>query len=210
MKKSILIGIAGGTGSGKTKLAKNIVKNFSPDQVIIIEMDAYYHNLTNIPKDMRERRNFDHPNAYDIELMKDQLQTLLAGGEVEIPIYDYINHTRKAETIKEHGHKIIVLEGILALYDAAVRDMMDIKMFVQTDADIRFTRRLKRDTKKRGRSMESVINQYYHTVRPMHEQFVEPTKSHADIIIPEGGKNSVAIDLITTKVDSLLKQLKKD
>lgn len=210
MKKSILIGIAGGTGSGKTKLAKNIVKNFDSSQVIVIEMDSYYYDLANIPRDLRNRRNFDHPDSYDFGLLKSQLKTLLSGGEVDIPVYDYITHTRSKETIHETGHKIIVLEGILALYDPELRNMMDIKMFVQTDADIRFTRRLKRDVKKRGRSMESVIEQYYTTVRPMHEQFVEPTKSHADIIIPEGGKNSVAIDLITTKVESLLTHLKKD
>lgn len=210
MKKSILIGIAGGTGSGKTKLAKNIVKNFDSKQVIVIEMDSYYYDLANIPRDLRNRRNFDHPDSYDFGLLKSQLKTLLSGGQVDIPVYDYITHTRSNETIHETGHKIIVLEGILALYDPELRDMMDIKMFVQTDADIRFTRRLKRDVKKRGRSMESVIEQYYTTVRPMHEQFVEPTKSHADVIIPEGGKNSVAIDLITTKVESLLNHLKKE
>ncbi len=209
MKKSILIGIAGGTASGKTRLAKNIVKNFNPEQVIIIEMDAYYHNLDKVPKDMRNSHNFDHPDAYDIDLMKNQLGKLLAGGEIKIPIYDYINHTRSSDVILEKGHKIIVLEGILALYDAELRNMMDIKLFVQTAADIRFTRRLKRDIKKRGRSMESVIDQYYQTVRPMHEQFVEPSKVYADVIIPEGGKNSVAIDLFTTKVESLLNHLNK-
>lgn len=209
MKKSILIGIAGGTGSGKTKLAKNIAKNFTPDNVIVIEMDAYYHDLAGIPLDIRANKNFDHPEAYDFELLKSQLKTLLNGGEIEIPIYDYVNHTRSEDVIRERGHKIIVLEGILALFDPDLRDMMDMKIFVQTEADIRFTRRLKRDIKKRGRSMESVIEQYYTTVRPMHEQFVEPTKSYADIIIPEGGKNSVAIDLFTTKVESLLNELKK-
>ena len=209
MKKSILIGIAGGTGSGKTKLAKNIVKDFSPERVIVIEMDSYYHNLNQVPLDMRNCHNFDHPDAYDINLLKQHLKTLLAGGKIEIPVYDYTTHTRSVDTVTERGHKIIVLEGILALYDAELRDMMDIKMFVQTDADIRFTRRLKRDIKKRGRTMESVIGQYYNTVRPMHEQFVEPTKVYSDIIIPEGGKNSVAIDLFTTKVDSLLKHLKQ-
>ncbi len=209
MKKSILIGIAGGTGSGKTKLAKNIAKNFTSDNVIVVEMDAYYHDLAGIPLDIRANKNFDHPDAYDFELLKTHLNSLLNGREVNIPIYDYVNHTRSEEVIKESGHKIIVLEGILALFDPELRDMMDMKIFVQTDADIRFTRRLKRDIKKRGRSLESVIDQYYTTVRPMHEQFVEPTKTHADIIIPEGGKNSVAIDLFTTKVESLLNELKQ-
>jgi len=209
MKKSILIGIAGGTGSGKTKLAKNIAKNFTSDSVIVIEMDAYYHDLAGVPLDIRANKNFDHPDAYDFELLQSHLNTLLKGEEINIPIYDYVNHTRSEEVIKEQGHKIIVLEGILALFDPKLREMMDMKIFVQTDADIRFTRRLKRDIKKRGRSLESVIEQYYTTVRPMHEQFVEPTKTHADIIIPEGGKNSVAIDLFTTKVESLLNELKK-
>lgn len=210
MKESILIGVAGGTASGKTKLAKNIVKDFCPEQVIIIEMDSYYYGLDKIPLDMQKNYNFDHPDAYDFGLLKEHLKILLNGGKVDVPVYDYVNHARSNEAITLEGHKIVVLEGILALYDAGLRDMMDMKIFVQTAADIRFTRRLKRDIKKRGRTMESVIEQYYNTVRPMHEQFVEPTKAYADIIIPEGGKNSVAIDLFTTKVESLLNKLKRD
>jgi uridine kinase len=209
MKQSILIGIAGGTGSGKTSMAKNIVRDFDPDQVVIIEQDSYYYDLKDIPLDVRHHHNFDHPDAYDFTLMKKQIRDLIDGKTIEIPIYDYKTHTRSSQVHRVTGHKIIVLEGIMALYDHELRDMMDIKIFIQTDMDIRFIRRLTRDLKQRGRSVKSVIHQYLHTVRPMHEQFVEPTKKYADIIIPEGGHNTVAIDLFTTKVTSLLTQLKK-
>ncbi|MBO8131404.1 MAG: uridine kinase [Candidatus Marinimicrobia bacterium] len=209
MKKAILIGIAGGTGSGKTSMAKNIVKDLNPNDVIIIELDSYYHDLSHIPLDMRHRHNFDHPDAYDFKLLKEHIKSLLEGKPVNIPIYDYKTHTRKKETIQVYGHRIIVLEGIMALYDEELRDMMDIKIYIETADDIRFIRRLKRDIKERGRTLESVIAQYMETVRPMHEQFVEPTKKYADIIIPEGGFNTVAIDLFKTKLMSLLRQLEK-
>ncbi len=207
MKHSILIGIAGGTGSGKTSMAKNIVRDFDPKQVVIIEQDSYYFDLKDMPLDSRQHHNFDHPDSYDFDLMKKQIRDLINGQSVEIPIYDYKTHTRSPNAHQVTGHKIIVLEGIMALYDSVLRDMMDIKIFIQTDSDIRFIRRLSRDIKHRGRSVDSVIHQYIHTVRPMHEQFIEPTKKYADIIIPEGGHNTVAIDLFKTKVTSLLSQL---
>ena len=209
MKRAILIGIAGGTGSGKTSMAKNIVRDFDPEQVIIIEQDSYYHDLSHIPLDMRHRHNFDHPDAYDFDLLKSHMQALLEGKPVHVPIYDYKTHTRKKETLFVSGHKIIVLEGIMVLYDPELRDMMDIKIYIETAPDIRFIRRLRRDIRERGRTLESVIEQYLDTVRPMHEQFVEPTKKYADIIIPEGGYNTVAIDLFKTKLISLLKQLEE-
>jgi len=210
MKSSILIGVAGGTGSGKTSMARNIVSNFSPEQVVIIEQDSYYHDLSDIPLDMRHHRNFDHPDAYDFDLLIKQVRTLLEGGAVEVPIYDYKTHTRSTKTYRVTGHKIIVLEGIMVLFNPELRDMMDIKIYIQTDTDIRFIRRLSRDIRYRGRSVQAVIDQYLDTVRPMHQQFVEPTKKYADIIIPEGGKNSVVIDLFTTKVTSLLQELRKE
>ena len=209
MKQSILIGIVGGTGSGKTSMAKNIVQDFNPNQVVIIEQDSYYFDLKNIPLDARHHHNFDHPEAYDFDLMKKQIRDLINGKTIEIPIYDYTVHARGTDVHRVTGHKIIVLEGIMVLFDPELRDMMDMKIYIQTAPDIRFIRRLSRDIKHRGRSVESVIHQYLETVRPMHEQFIEPTKQYADIIIPEGGHNSVAIDLFKTKVTSLLRHLTK-
>lgn len=207
MRNAILIGIAGGTGSGKTSMAKNIVRDFSSDQVVIIEQDSYYRDLKDIPLDQRNHHNFDHPDAYDFDLLKEQMRMLLDGESIYIPIYDYKTHTRKEETHRVSGHKIVVLEGIMVLVDSKLRDMMDIKIYIETAADIRFIRRLTRDIKERGRSVESVMQQYLETVRPMHDQFIETTKHYADIIIPEGGHNKVAVDLFKTKVRSLLQQL---
>ncbi|MCK4690020.1 MAG: uridine kinase [Candidatus Marinimicrobia bacterium] len=210
MRNSILIGIAGGTGSGKTSMAKNIVKDFRPDQVVIIEQDSYYHDLKKIPMDARNHHNFDHPDAYDFDLLKKQMRMLLEGKSVSVPIYDYKTHTRKKEAHHISGHKIIVLEGIMVLVDPELRDMTDIKIYIHTAADIRFIRRITRDIHERGRSMDSVIQQYLETVRPMHEEFIAPTMHYADIIIPEGGENKVAVDLFTTKLRSLLRHLNKD
>jgi len=207
MKKSLLIGVAGGTGSGKTSMAKNIVGDLDPSQVVIIEQDSYYYDLANIPLDVRHHHNFDHPDAYDFILLKQHMRDLVNGKPINVPIYDYATHTRSAESRVVSGHKIIVLEGIMVLYDNELRDLMDIRIYIETDPDIRFIRRLKRDIKQRGRSVESVIKQYMETVRPMHEQFIAPTKQYADIIIPEGGHNLVAVDLMKTKIRSLLAQL---
>ncbi|MFA4839025.1 MAG: uridine kinase [Candidatus Neomarinimicrobiota bacterium] len=209
-RNAILIGVAGGTGSGKTSMAKNIVRDFDPRQVVIIEQDSYYHDLSQIPMDSRSHHNFDHPESYDFDLLKNQMKSILSGEHVEVPIYDYKTHTRKAETISVCGQKIIVLEGIMVLFDPDLRRMMDIKVYIETAADIRFIRRLVRDIKQRERSFESVIDQYLGTVRPMHEQFIEPTKQYADIIIPEGGHNTVAVDLFKTKVKSLLRLLNSE
>lgn len=207
MKSAILIGVAGGTGSGKTSMAKNIVKDFDPSQVVIIEQDSYYHDLNHIPMDARNHHNFDRPEAYDFDLLKNHMKAIQNGECVEVPIYDYKTHTRKIETVHVYGQKIVVLEGIMVLFDPELRSLMDIKVYIETAPDIRFIRRLMRDINQRGRSVESVINQYIDTVRPMHEQFVEPTKQYADIIIPEGGNNTVVVDLFKTKVKSLLRLL---
>jgi len=208
MKNSILIGVAGGSGSGKTSMAKNIVKDFSLDQVVIIEQDSYYFDLEHLPTGVRNHHNFDHPEAFDFGLMKSQIAMLLEGKTVQVPVYDYTTHTRRKDrTLAVSGHKIVVLEGIMVLFDPGLREMMDIKIYIETAPDIRFIRRLRRDIRDRGRSVDSIIQQYLDTVRPMHEQFIEPSKQYADIIIPEGGHNRVAVDLLKTKVHSLVQQL---
>lgn len=202
--RAILIGIAGGTGSGKTSIAKALMKELGRDEVVMLEQDSYYHDLGHLPLAERMRVNFDHPDSVDFERMRQDLQALLSGRFVDVPIYDYTTHTRKADNRQISGHRIIILEGILVLADAAVRELMDIKIYVDTADDVRFIRRMTRDIQTRGRSFESVVDQYYKTVRPMHTQFVEPTKRFADIIIPEGGHNRVAIDILTTKIAALL------
>jgi uridine kinase len=204
---AILIGIAGGSGSGKTCVAQNIVDDLGPERVMIIKQDSYYRDLTGLPFEERAARNFDHPDAFDKELLIAQLKDLLGGRSVEQPVYDFTNHTRRKETVRLGGHRIVVLEGILILEDADLRDLMDIKVYIDTDPDVRFIRRLRRDINERGRTVESVIHQYESSVRPMHLMFVEPSKRYADIIIPEGGFNVVAIDLLKTKIRSVLERV---
>ena len=199
-----LIGIAGGTGSGKTSIAKAIATDFSPSEVALIEQDAYYHDLSKITMEERVEVNFDHPDSVDFQLLKEQLAILLQGKPVEVPIYDFTTHTRKSKTRLIEKHHIIIIEGILALFDPDIRKMMAIKIYVDTADDIRIIRRIKRDINKRKRNLSSVIEQYYTTVRPMHIQFVETTKKYADIIIPEGGHNKVGIDILRTKIMSLI------
>jgi uridine kinase len=202
----ILIGIAGGSGSGKTLVARTIVRELGTDRVVVIDQDSYYKNLEDIPLRDREARNFDHPDAFDAQLLREHVRALLDGQAVDQPIYDYGEHRRLTETRRIGEHPIIVLEGILIFGDQELRDLMDIKLFIDADPDIRFIRRLRRDLVERGRSVDSVIRQYIESVRPMHLQFVEPTKRHADVIIPEGGHNKVAIDLVKTKIRELLRE----
>ena len=204
MKKTILIGIAGGTGSGKTSVANAILAEFSSSEVVLIQQDSYYHDLKHLHIDERATVNFDHPDAVNFNEMCDNLQSLIDGQTVQIPLYNFNTHTRTDDTLTIGNHHIIVLEGILALFDEKIRNMMDIKLYVDTPDDIRIIRRIKRDINKRGRTFESVIEQYYNTVRPMHQQFVEPSKKYADVIIPEGSHNKVAIDIIRTKIVSIL------
>jgi uridine kinase len=204
--RRILIGIAGGSGSGKTLVARTIVRELGTDRVVVIDQDSYYKNLEDVPFRDRESRNFDHPDAFDTELLKLHVRELLAGRAVDQPIYDYSEHRRLAETRRIGEHHIVVLEGILIFVDPELRDLMDIKLFIDADPDIRFIRRLRRDLVERGRSVDSVIRQYSESVRPMHLQFVEPSKRHADVIIPEGGHNKVAIDLVKTKIRDLLRE----
>jgi len=204
MSRGILIGIAGGSGSGKTLVAETIDKELGSDRVIIIKQDSYYKDVSHLPYEERASQNFDHPDAFDMPLLRDHLERLLRGEEIERPIYDFTQHRRSPRTERMGPHLVIVLEGILILDDPELRRMMDIKVFIDTDADVRLIRRLRRDLNERGRRIESVIDQYEKSVRPMHLQFVEPSKRYADIIITEGGHNVVAIDLLKTKIRSLL------
>lgn len=206
MPRRILIGIAGGSGSGKTVVARTIVRELGSKRVVIIDQDSYYRDLEQVPFRDREARNFDHPDAFDSDLMLRHLRELLEGHPIEQPVYDYSQHRRTSETRRISDHLVIVLEGILIFGDPALRAMMDIKLFIDADADVRFIRRLRRDLVERGRSVDSIIRQYEQSVRPMHEQFVEPAKRHADVIIPEGGHNKVAIDLVKTKIRELLRE----
>jgi uridine kinase len=206
MARRILIGIAGGSGSGKTLVARTIVRELGSSQVVIIDQDSYYHDLEVIPFRDREARNFDHPDAFDNELLKTHLRELLEGRSVAQPIYDYAEHRRSRETREIRDHEVVVLEGILIFVDPELRALMDIKLFVDADADVRLLRRLKRDLVERGRSVDSILRQYEESVRPMHLQFVEPSKRHADVIIPGGGHNQVAIDLVKNTIRERLRE----
>jgi uridine kinase len=204
MPRRILIGIAGGTASGKTLVAARIHEALGSSRVAIVKQDAYYRDLSPLPQEQRAQQNFDHPDAFDTPLLLDHLKRLLAGDSIEEPIYDFTRHVRSRQTRSVGGSTVVVLEGILILAEPALRDLMDIKVYVDTDADIRLLRRLRRDVEVRGRTVQSVLEQYENSVRPMHLQFVEPSKRYADVIIPEGGYNRVAIDLLKTKIAAVL------
>lgn len=204
MNQTTIIGIAGGSGSGKTTVTNAIMKNLEGHSVALLAQDYYYKDQSHLTFEERLETNYDHPFAFDNDLLIHNLKDLRNGKPVEVPTYDYSQHIRSKETIAFDPKDVIIVEGIFALENNTLRDMMDVKIYVDTDADLRILRRLTRDTKERGRTMESVINQYLNVVRPMHEQFIEPTKKHADIIIPEGGSNKVAIDIMTTKIQSLV------
>jgi uridine kinase len=196
----MIIGICGGTGSGKTTVANRILESVSASEVAFIQQDSYYRNLKDLPLDYRNAVNFDHPDALDNDLLVHHIRKLKAGGSVELPIYDFKTHTRLNETVLIEPKPIVIIEGILIYADARLLEQMDIKVFVDTPDDIRFIRRLRRDIAERGRTVDSVIEQYLATVRPMHMQFIEPSKRYADVIIPEGGHNLVSIDLISGKI----------
>lgn len=201
---SILIGIAGGTGSGKTSIANYLLKKFGSDQLIVIEQDSYYKNNSALSIDERNQQNFDHPDAIDIELFNKQLVSLLGGKSVEIPIYDFSIHNRRNQRQFVKPCRIIVIEGILTLYFDSLRKLMNIKVFVDTPDNIRFTRRISRDVKERGRTIKSVTNQYEKTVKPMYDQFVKPSRDLADIIITDGVQNKEAIDALMSNINVLL------
>ena len=196
----MIIGISGGTGSGKTTVANRILESVSAKDVVFIQQDSYYRNLTDLPLDYRGVANFDHPDALDNELLVNHVRRLKAGEAIELPLYDFKTNSRLNETRTVEPKPIVIVEGILIFADPRLLEQMDIKVFVDTPDDIRFIRRLRRDIAERGRTIESVIEQYLGTVRPMHMQFVEPSKRHADVIIPEGGHNLVSIDLLSGKI----------
>ena len=200
----VIIGVAGGTGSGKSTVARAILNRAGTSQISLIQHDAYYKDLGDLPLAQRAIRNFDHPDALDNNLLITHLQDLKTGQSIQMPIYDFTTHTRTGKTQRVEPNRVILLEGILIFADRVLRSLMDVKIFVDTQADIRFIRRLQRDIAERGRTMESVVHQYLATVRPMHEQFVEPSKRYSDIIIPEGGHNEVAMDLIAARIKALL------
>lgn len=204
-KRPIIIGVAGGTGSGKTTIVRAMLQGLDPDNVLLIQHDAYYRDRSHLPSEERAKINYDHPDALETSLLIQHLKQLLAGEPADIPIYDFVTHTRKPEYQRVKPCKVIVVEGILILADPSLRELFDIKVFVDTDPDIRFIRRLERDIAERGRTRESVVAQYLQTVRPMHLEFVEPSKRYADVIVPEGGHNIVAVDMIITKVRSVVK-----
>nr|WP_235887851.1 uridine kinase [Neobacillus paridis] len=206
MRKPVVIGVSGGSGSGKTSVTKAIYESFKDHSILVIEQDYYYKDQSHLPFEERLKTNYDHPLAFDNDLLIAHIKKLLRYEPIEKPVYDYALHTRSNQVIHVEPKEVIIIEGILVLEDERLRNLMDIKLFVDTDADIRIIRRLTRDIKERGRSFDSVIDQYTNVVRPMHNQFVEPTKRYADIIIPEGGQNHVAIDLMVTKIQTILEQ----
>ncbi|HAX73791.1 MAG TPA: uridine kinase [Firmicutes bacterium] len=204
MEKPLIIGIAGGSASGKTSVSRILCDAFSDQTITLFRQDDYYNDQSHLTMEERVLTNYDHPLSMDNELLIKHIKKLIMGYSIEKPIYDYTNHTRSEETEKIQPTSIIIVEGLFVLEDVKIRELLDIKIFVETDADIRFIRRLLRDTTERGRTIDSVIMQYTESVKPMHEQFVEPTKRYADIIIPEGKTNTVAIDLLITKISSIL------
>lgn len=204
-QRPIIIGVTGGSGGGKTSVSEAILKSFPDAKIAMIQHDAYYKNQDHLTFEERTKTNYDHPMAFDTDLMIYQLSELLSGRSVEIPVYDYTQHTRSSATVHMEPQDVFIVEGILVLEDKRLRDLMDIKIFVDTDDDIRIIRRIKRDMGSRGRSLDSIITQYQDVVKPMYHQFIEPMKRYADVVIPEGESNTVAIDLINTKVASILR-----
>jgi len=203
MSKVFVIGVAGGSGSGKSTIARNVVEVVGYSNVAYIQQDSYYYDMHHLPSEVRSKLNYDHLDSIDNDLLIKQLEQLKSGKSVKKPIYDFKTHSRLSQTEPVPAKKVILVEGILVLAHEKLRDMMDIKIFVDTDADIRLIRRISRDVGERGRSIESVVEQYMNTVRPMHEKFVDPCKKFADLIIPEGGHNQVAMDMLITKIKSI-------
>ncbi|UUX34044.1 uridine kinase [Fundicoccus culcitae] len=205
-KKPIVIGVTGGSGSGKSSVSNKILQNFSTYSIVLLQQDSYYKDQSHLNFEERLNTNYDHPFAFDNELFYEHLNQLVNGQSIEEPVYDFEQYTRSSQTIIKESREVIIVEGILILDDERIRDLLDIKVYVETDDDIRLARRILRDVKDRGRSVESVIQQYIDVVKPMHHQFIEPTKRYADIIVPEGGYNQVAIDLLATKIRSILNE----
>lgn len=210
----LVIGIAGGSGSGKSTVARNVARAIHAGSVAFIDMDAYYHNFAHLPLEERRKINWDHPDAFDWELLLGQLERLRAGQSIEKPVYDFVNHLRASDTVVVLSAEVIVVDGILLFTDERVRDLCEVKVFVDADADVRLIRRIRRDMTRRGRPLDEVLTQYLATVQPMHLQFVEPTKRYADVIVPRGGHNAVAIEMIVAKIQRRLAdqsgQLRRD
>ncbi|MDQ1144939.1 uridine kinase [Bacillus sp. SORGH_AS 510] len=206
MRKPVVIGVTGGSGSGKTSVTKAIYESLKDHSILVLEQDYYYKDQSDLPFEERLKTNYDHPLAFDNDLLIEHIEKLLRYEPIEKPVYDYAIHTRSEKVIPVEPKDVIILEGILVLEDERLRDLMDIKLYVDTDADLRIIRRMTRDISERGRTFDSVVNQYLNVVRPMHNQFIEPTKRYADVIIPEGGQNYVAIDIMVTKIQTILEQ----
>ncbi len=203
----LVIGIAGGSGSGKTTVAQALVERVGPQHVALLPHDAYYRDFSHLPPEERAQVNYDHPDSLETSLLVQHIRQLRAGRAIERPVYDFTRHARRAETVRVEPRPIVLVEGILIFAEPELRRLLDIKIYVDTDADLRFIRRLLRDVEERGRTVESVIRQYLTTVRPMHLEFVEPSKRYADIIVPEGGFNTVALDMLTARLQALLQPL---
>jgi uridine kinase len=201
----LVIGIAGGSGSGKTTVAQEILQRVGPSQIAYLQHDSYYKDLSGLPPTQRAEVNFDHPNSLETELLIRHIESLRDGKPVEVPIYDFATHSRTNQTFTVQPRRVVLVEGILIFAEPELRKLFDVKLFVDTDSDLRFIRRLHRDITERGRTTESVIKQYQSTVRPMHLEFVEPSKRYADVIIPEGGFNTAALDMVVARVEALLK-----
>ncbi len=201
----IVIAIAGGSGSGKTTVANVILNTVGADRIAYLPHDAYYRDLRELPPNQRAQVNFDHPDSLETDLMAEHIKRLKSWEPIELPVYDFTRHARTSETIHIEPHRVIVVEGILILADPTLRDLFDVKIYVDTDADLRFIRRLQRDITERGRTTELVISQYINTVRPMHLEFVEQSKRYADVIIPEGGMNTVAMEMVVSRIEALLR-----
>jgi uridine kinase len=202
--RPITIGVAGGTGSGKTTIAEEILKRVGADRIAYIQHDSYYFNIGHLPLDSRNLPNFDHPDSLETNLLIEHLKLLQSGQPADVPVYDFTTYSRTSQMRRVEPQPVILIEGLLIFAEKKLREMFNVKIFVDTDNDLRFIRRLKRDIAERGRSMESVIDQYLNTVRPMHLEFVEPSKRYADVIIPEGGFNAVALDMVVARIEGML------
>ena len=206
----LVIGVAGGSGSGKTTVAEIVLQRVGRQRIAFLQHDSYYRELTGLSEAQRAQVNFDHPDSLESDMMREHILKLKNWEPVEVPVYDFTTHSRTAQTIHVEPRRVILVEGILIYAEPRLRELFDVKIFVDTDADIRFIRRLDRDITERGRTTENVIKQYMSTVRPMHLEFVEPSKRYADVIIPEGGLNTVAMDMVIARIESLLKEERKE
>ena len=202
--KPLVIGIAGGTGSGKSTVARKVAEALRASSVAFLDMDAYYRNFAHLSIEERRHINWDHPDAFDLALLVEQLGCLARGEPIEKPVYDFVQHLRASETVHVEPADVVVIDGILLFVEAAVRELCDVKVFVDADADIRLVRRIRRDMRRRGRALDEILDQYLSTVQPMHLQFVEPSKRYADVIVPRGGHNAVAIEMIVAKIQRRL------